>query len=374
MSTKPNVKDLQAIASAIGQAVADGKTQLPNGIDFVEKENIKEIPTEPQPTPLQLILGGVLLFFLGFTTVFRRFIFLGSGLLILFVEPINAPETLHTLPFAISGLLLFTICEWILIKGSGSPLRWPAITSAGCGLLGITLLLVHAQSLHPQPAWIGGLMFLSLPWLGVASALILASRSTSTNPASAYSPLLLKAMLSSCSEALSPLDGGLLKIKNDTPDTSFHRGKLEIDALSAKSESLSKEDQTTLANELVILREHLELNEKKTAIEHLHVLFERFILNPQQKSQSRLQKYRRTANPRFLAKCALGVIYAYRKIVPSNKRRGCRFEPTCSCYAEESLLRFGFWKAFLLSTHRALRCVPNGETGRDPVPDIDNQI
>ena len=36
----------------------------------------------------------------------------------------------------------------------------------------------------------------------------------------------------------------------------------------------------------------------------------------------------------------------------------CRFYPTCSQYAEECFQRFPFWKAFMLTVKRLLKCHP----------------
>jgi len=47
---------------------------------------------------------------------------------------------------------------------------------------------------------------------------------------------------------------------------------------------------------------------------------------------------------------------------------GCRFEPTCSCYAEASLQKYGFIKGSFKTIHRISRCHPfSGDGGYDPV-------
>lgn len=46
----------------------------------------------------------------------------------------------------------------------------------------------------------------------------------------------------------------------------------------------------------------------------------------------------------------------------------CRFEPSCSSYAREALLRHGSLKGTLLALWRVLRCNPLGRGGLDPVP------
>lgn len=46
----------------------------------------------------------------------------------------------------------------------------------------------------------------------------------------------------------------------------------------------------------------------------------------------------------------------------------CRFEPSCSAYAREALLRHGSVKGMLLAVWRVLRCNPLCKGGYDPVP------
>lgn len=65
----------------------------------------------------------------------------------------------------------------------------------------------------------------------------------------------------------------------------------------------------------------------------------------------------------------LALIGAYqRRISPAFPRR-CRYEPTCSAYAVESIRRFGAARGALLATWRVLRCNPFSHGGFDPVPE-----
>lgn len=58
----------------------------------------------------------------------------------------------------------------------------------------------------------------------------------------------------------------------------------------------------------------------------------------------------------------------YRVAISPLLPRLCRFEPSCSAYAREALLRHGAAKGMLLSIWRVLRCNPFCKGGHDPVP------
>ena len=47
---------------------------------------------------------------------------------------------------------------------------------------------------------------------------------------------------------------------------------------------------------------------------------------------------------------------------------GCRFFPSCSQYAVESIDRFGLYQGSILTLKRLLRCHPFAQAGYDPVP------
>ncbi|MBK7762471.1 MAG: membrane protein insertion efficiency factor YidD [Bacteroidetes bacterium] len=46
----------------------------------------------------------------------------------------------------------------------------------------------------------------------------------------------------------------------------------------------------------------------------------------------------------------------------------CRYTPSCSSYAMESLQKHGIIKGFWLAIKRIARCAPWGGSGFDPVP------
>jgi putative membrane protein insertion efficiency factor len=65
---------------------------------------------------------------------------------------------------------------------------------------------------------------------------------------------------------------------------------------------------------------------------------------------------------------ALLLIRVYRAALSPLLGPACRFEPSCSAYAEEAIGRFGLRKGIRLALHRVLRCHPFAAAGFDPVP------
>ena len=71
----------------------------------------------------------------------------------------------------------------------------------------------------------------------------------------------------------------------------------------------------------------------------------------------------------MLTKLSIKIIKIYQNI-PGPWHNSCRFTPTCSEYAIEALLTYGFLKGWYLSLKRILRCNPLCKSGYDPVPKI----
>lgn len=63
------------------------------------------------------------------------------------------------------------------------------------------------------------------------------------------------------------------------------------------------------------------------------------------------------------------LIKLYQKI-PGSWHGECRFYPTCSNYALESIEKNGFFKGWFLAFKRIFRCNPFGGYGYDPVPNL----
>ena len=61
-------------------------------------------------------------------------------------------------------------------------------------------------------------------------------------------------------------------------------------------------------------------------------------------------------------------VKVYKKLISPLKPPCCRFYPTCSQYAIESLQIHGAVKGSYLAIKRILRCNPFCEGGIDPVP------
>lgn len=75
-------------------------------------------------------------------------------------------------------------------------------------------------------------------------------------------------------------------------------------------------------------------------------------------------------SPRFnpLTWCCIAAIRLYQWTLSPLVGRHCRFQPTCSGYAEEAFRRFGVIKGARLTIVRLSRCHPWGGAGWDPVP------
>ena len=62
------------------------------------------------------------------------------------------------------------------------------------------------------------------------------------------------------------------------------------------------------------------------------------------------------------------IIKAYQVILSPILGNNCRFFPTCSEYAIESLKAYGLIKGVFLTVKRIGKCHPWGNHGHDPLP------
>jgi len=62
------------------------------------------------------------------------------------------------------------------------------------------------------------------------------------------------------------------------------------------------------------------------------------------------------------------LVRVYRAMLSVLLPRACRFEPSCSAYAEEALARHGALSGVVMALRRILRCHPFHPGGYDPVP------
>ncbi len=61
------------------------------------------------------------------------------------------------------------------------------------------------------------------------------------------------------------------------------------------------------------------------------------------------------------------IINIYQKMISPLFPPSCRFFPTCSQYAKESLLKHGFFRGLYYSVKRLFKCHPFHPGGYDPV-------
>ena len=74
------------------------------------------------------------------------------------------------------------------------------------------------------------------------------------------------------------------------------------------------------------------------------------------------------ARPGAAARLLLLGVSAYRLLLSPLLGGFCRFEPSCSRYAEEALRRHGAVRGLRLTAGRLMRCQPFHPGGLDPVP------
>ncbi|MQA00328.1 MAG: membrane protein insertion efficiency factor YidD [Dehalococcoidia bacterium] len=65
----------------------------------------------------------------------------------------------------------------------------------------------------------------------------------------------------------------------------------------------------------------------------------------------------------------LAAIRFYKAAISPSLGAACRYEPTCSVYAEKAIERYGALRGGWMALRRLGRCRPGREGGYDPVPE-----
>ena len=68
----------------------------------------------------------------------------------------------------------------------------------------------------------------------------------------------------------------------------------------------------------------------------------------------------------------LFLIKVYQTLISPFLPSTCRYQPTCSYYTKEALLKHGLLKGGKLAIKRIFSCHPWGGSGFDPVPEKEN--
>jgi putative membrane protein insertion efficiency factor len=66
---------------------------------------------------------------------------------------------------------------------------------------------------------------------------------------------------------------------------------------------------------------------------------------------------------------AVLLLRGYRYFISPLLGCRCRFEPSCSQYAQDAIEQFGFWRGSYFALKRLLRCQPFAPGGYDPLPE-----
>lgn len=64
---------------------------------------------------------------------------------------------------------------------------------------------------------------------------------------------------------------------------------------------------------------------------------------------------------------AVSAVRAYQRYISPMLPKACRFEPTCSEYARQAIVRYGFVRGVGMGFIRLMKCHPFHPGGYDPV-------
>jgi uncharacterized protein len=68
-------------------------------------------------------------------------------------------------------------------------------------------------------------------------------------------------------------------------------------------------------------------------------------------------------------RAALAPIRFYQRFISPGLPRRCKYHPTCSAYAAQSIREYGILRGLVLAGWRLMRCNPWSHGGYDPVHD-----
>ena len=77
---------------------------------------------------------------------------------------------------------------------------------------------------------------------------------------------------------------------------------------------------------------------------------------------------------KIIREIPVAFIKLYRLLLSPMLGPRCRFTPSCSEYAIESIRTHGVFKGAIYAIKRIVSCRPGGKHGYDPVPRINNKI
>jgi len=69
----------------------------------------------------------------------------------------------------------------------------------------------------------------------------------------------------------------------------------------------------------------------------------------------------------LMRRFAIAPILFYRRFISPLLGPRCRYEPSCSAYAEQAIREYGILRGVVLAGWRILRCNPWSHGGHDPV-------
>ncbi|MHA8051457.1 membrane protein insertion efficiency factor YidD [Aquirufa sp. ROCK-SH2] len=70
----------------------------------------------------------------------------------------------------------------------------------------------------------------------------------------------------------------------------------------------------------------------------------------------------------LLVQILLILLKVYQGMISPFLPNACRYQPTCSEYTKQALMKYGLLKGLQLAIKRIFSCHPWGRSGHDPVP------